>query len=285
MALPALARASERILQILIGLAFFCMVAGLCSVGVQWYREAAARSQTQCKLKMMCLGIHGKVSPSDDPMPPSMGRYPVNGPRGSLFFHILPYLECDRIYADYKNNYDALETEVVTYKIFCAPTDPTNPGKNTTLTSYASNTAVFGFTDGGSTRLSKMREGLGSSNAILFMERYAVVGSAGTRHTWPGLGERDNYLYSPDDSLDPAKIGSPQFDKAADDACNKVPHAFNRVCLSVGMADGSARSSDYARRDTHVHLWRRQNGDRLGLGVQLRRTAGESARAGGMVGE
>jgi hypothetical protein len=48
-----------------------------------------------------------------------------------------------------------------------APLDRTNPGKNTTLTSYASNAALFGLQDGGSARYPKDFNKRGTSNAVI----------------------------------------------------------------------------------------------------------------------
>ena len=91
-------------------------------------------------------------------------------------------------------------------------------------------------------RLSTLTANRGTENYVMFMERFAVVGASGTRHTWPSLGERGNYLYSPEEANDPAKIELPQFNTAPVDACNGVPHAFTGKVLQVGLADGSART-------------------------------------------
>ena len=81
------------------------------------------------------------------------------------------------------------------------------------------------------------------------MERFAVVGAAGTRHTWNGLGAQENYLYTPAVAVKPENIAAPQFGLSPSEARNDAPHAFQPQRFHVAMADGSYRTltSDVAR--------------------------------------
>src|SRR5262249_31321147 len=151
--------------------------------------------QSTNNLKQMGIAIQGIADCQKGVIPPSVGTFPSEqGVYASLFFNMLPWIECDTTYSEYRNNQDALETDVVTWHTYRACLDPTNAGTKTTLTSYASNAAIFGLTDGGTTRLPKDFAGRGTANYVLFMERYGVVGPNGTRHTWPAQSDQGNYL-------------------------------------------------------------------------------------------
>ena len=230
-------------------------------------REAAARSESQNKLKQMGLGLHGMVSASDAPMPPASGMYPLGGPNGTIFFHILPYLEQETVYRTYLANPVAGPIgAVVTIKTYCAPADPTNPGINTNLTSYAANAWLFGSNAGtanapasGTARLSTLTNSKGMSNTVMFMERYARPGyeaSGFIGHTWADNGRsapnNHPWVYLPQFTtpttplpLNTSKVEGPVFGVEAADitaALDGTAHAFNGRTLQVGLADGSAKT-------------------------------------------
>jgi hypothetical protein len=231
-----------------------------CKEATEKVRESAARSQSSNNLKQMGIAIHTIATTMNGLVPPSAGTFRnwsdlergdekaavKPGPNSTIFFHILPAIEEDKIYRLHQANPGGIPDSTAV-RPYCAPLDPTNPGANTALTSYASNAAVFGLKDGGSTRFPAAFNMKGMSNTILFMERYAVA--SGTRHTWFGRADQENYLYPPAAGEPapvnvglPANLPPPQFGVAPEAARNDTAHAFGGSVLLVGLGDGSSRT-------------------------------------------
>jgi hypothetical protein len=149
-------------------------------------------SQSINNLKQLGMAVHEIADRCNGTLPPSVGIFPAGGTiKGTLFFHMLSDVEQDNIYVRHKGS-PADCTETV--KTYCAALDPTNPG-NQNLTSYASNAAVFGLGDGDRTiRHTDAFKQKGASNTILFMERYAVVGPEGVRHTCGAASEIERLI-------------------------------------------------------------------------------------------
>jgi hypothetical protein len=251
-----------RRIDLFVAVVSLAIVIPACNSGVDRVREAAARSQSSNNLKMMCIGMQSIASRNQGLLPPSAGVFD-SPPRGrvdsTIFFHMLPDIEQDNVYnAHWREPSNVPAT--TTIKTFCAPLDPSNPGVNTNLTSYASNAAVFGLKDGGSTRFPAAFNEKGTANSILFMERFAVA--SGTRHTWYGRDDLENYLYPPaagapaiTNARDAAKIPAPQFGVAPDAARNDTAHAFSSNVLLVAMADGSIRNITTAVSQGNPSAW------------------------------
>jgi hypothetical protein len=247
------ARSAQIRTLVTIGVVIIVLViaVGLLMTAIQKMSVAARRSSSKNNLKQMGIAIGGLITRTDGLFPPSVGIFPKtdalhvhgkDGPNSTLFFHILSDLECNTLYSTHKDNPDAITPEEGHIRAYCAPIDSTNPG-NDLLTSYASNAAVFGLTDGGTTRYPEKFKKRSTSNIVLFMERFAVVGPEGTRHTWNGRGQLVCYLYPPtDDGPTPDEAVVPQFSVAAKDARNDAPHSFTVTTFQVGLADGSART-------------------------------------------
>src|SRR5262249_43758816 len=165
----------------------------------------AARTQSTNNLKQMGLAMHGIASRTEGLLPPSFGVFPqgatiqgTNNPFNfSIFVHMLTDIEQDNVYRAIQGGGAAgTAAQNATIKTFVAPLDSTNPG-NSNVTSYASNAAVFGITGGGSTRFPAQFNTKGTSNTVLFMERFAVTSVASTpRHTWATAGFYFNSVYN-----------------------------------------------------------------------------------------
>jgi hypothetical protein len=249
-----------RRIDLVVAVVSLALLIPACKEATDKVRSAAANSQSRNNLKQMAIAMHGIASRRNGLLPPSAGTFPgwrdldggeekgpmQRGPHASIFVHMLPDIEQDNMYNLYLAGPDRIP-DTSTIQTFCAPHDVTNPGVNTALTSYASNAAVFGLKDGGSTRFPAAFAMKGTSNTILFVERYAVA--SGMRHTWFGRADCENYLYppaagepAPVQPGQPANLPPPQFGVAPEAARNDTAHAFNPSAVQVALADGSART-------------------------------------------
>ncbi len=139
-------------------------------------------------------------------------------------------------------------------KTYCAPLDASNPGTSATigLTSYASNAAVFGVSDGGTARYPAQFNAKGTSNTVIFFERFASTGTPtpNTIHYWRTANANvlnlppTNYVYAPYISGF-MRIPDPTFGltfNSVPAARDATAHAFTSSSFQAGLADGSARS-------------------------------------------
>ncbi|MFO0880846.1 MAG: DUF1559 domain-containing protein [Gemmataceae bacterium] len=190
-------RRGFTLIELLVVIAIIAILIGLLLPAVQKVREAAARMQSQNNLKQLGLGMHNFQS-TNDRLPPMFGNLTPGTAGyggGSVFYHLLPYLEQENLY---KLGVDASRSLPV--KILQAPLDRTytNGGvyqlptgaqtqgstsfptlypiwastANTAwgMSSYSANWQVFGDVPA---NLTKMSDGL--SNTFVFGEKYASM--------------------------------------------------------------------------------------------------------------
>src|SRR5689334_13940481 len=184
------------LIELLVVIAIIAILIGLLLPAVQKVREAAARTQSQNNLKQLGLALHNFMG-ANTKSPPMFGV--VNGgsgPGGSIFYHLLPYLEQDALYRlgpDAARSYPLkvlqhpADRTMTADGVFDLPTaapswasssGTANPypawanQANTKwgLSSYSANWQVF--QDQGAT-FAKITDGL--SNTIVFNEKYAVA--------------------------------------------------------------------------------------------------------------
>jgi hypothetical protein len=197
----------------------------------------------------MALALHNAAENNEGRMPPSLNYgYPQDVARsGTLFYHLLPYLEQDNVY-----NNKAFEAVI---KSFCAPADTTQDA-TLPLTSYASNFLVFG-TKGAQLGTAEDKNTTfknGTSNTVILMERFARNGEPPIHHYWaggsksPGDAASSTILDTALTATDGSQGEGPgngfgfQAKPSYDKVDNTVPQGMSTGGLQVAMADGSVRT-------------------------------------------
>jgi prepilin-type N-terminal cleavage/methylation domain-containing protein len=183
------------LIELLVVIAIIAVLIGLLLPAVQKVREAGARMQSRNNLKQQALAVRSFES-AHDITPPMFGQVKNGGASGSIYYHLLPYLEQNALYDLGPDGSRSYPLKVLQHPadrtmtgngVFDLPTGAprwdassgtTNPypawtnSANTRwgLSSYSANWQVFG--DQGA-RLAKIQDGL--SNTIIFNEKYAVA--------------------------------------------------------------------------------------------------------------
>jgi prepilin-type N-terminal cleavage/methylation domain-containing protein len=282
-------RPGFTLIELLVVVAIIAVLIGLLMPAVQKVREAAARMQCANNLKQIALACHN-ANDTNGKMPPLVGTYlnPIVGTPNTIHFWLLPYVEQDNLYKSAANGQDfdpanlpvgpdnAAATACV--RTYICPSDPstdttghTANGINLSLgggpearpgaTSYAANAQVFADyfnpttclpgTGQGSARLAATFPD-GTSNTILFAEKYAQCGGTGSgdsggsfwyRNNFPSaygpyfqaLVAGPNYLFQvqPNPYTDPTRC---------DFMLASTPHTSG---ILVALGDGSTRVVSY----------------------------------------
>ncbi len=258
-ALPSPQRRGFTLIELLVVIAIIAILIGLLLPAVQKVREAAARSQSANNLKQMSLALHNIASANDGKLPPSYGYFPVggdwinNGAEGSMYFHLLNYVEQDNMWKSaatgnnghlgYQLSWAGKPRFVKTY---AAPADSTNDNTKD-FSSYRTNLLAFADPPGSNSwsgpRLPASFAD-GTSNTVAFAEGYGKIPN--TNNPWYGTmdngscpnGGRCNgssYLATPSTNP-PFTIDRPQT------ALWDRPNSFNGISIQVGLVDGSVRA-------------------------------------------
>jgi prepilin-type N-terminal cleavage/methylation domain-containing protein len=241
------------LIELLVVIAIIAILIGLLLPAVQKVREAAARSQSSNNLKQMTLAMHNAASNFDSRMPPGgYGNYPSpnsywfnGGATGTLFFHILPYIERQNEYnrGAWGNGYWSNQIpNNLPIKTFFAPldssSDPSQPYASYRVNANAYPGGSNGWTSfyGTGPRLSGGFPD-GTSNTMAIMEGYGLTGSWGW-HYWNTYQAGVDY-YSFPWSNPPFYINrTPQSIGWNDNTAT----AFSAGGLQVSMSDGSVRT-------------------------------------------
>ena len=234
-------RRGFTLIELLVVIAIMAVLIGLLLPAVQKVRESAARTESSNNMHQMVMAIHSLCSVNNDTLPPAIGTYSAVTSKASVFYHILPGIEQSNLYQTYLTNPDKGVPMAQGVKTFYAPLDASNPGTDS-HTSYSANAAVLGNTDGGSVRLTTLTAGKGTTQTILFMERFASTGTAAAQnHHWQHANVNGCNLYlanlaTTTNFPDPIFGATPQ--TVTVDA---TAHAFSSAGVQVVMADASSR--------------------------------------------
>jgi prepilin-type N-terminal cleavage/methylation domain-containing protein len=194
------------LIELLVVIAIIAILIGLLLPAVQKVREAAARMQCSNNIKQISLATVNCADTHQGLIPPSIGNYPNQNPsqnngQGSVFFHILPYIEGGNLYnATYYPSAQATQLggpgamdsrnggfpgysgwnvrSFANPKTYTCPSDPTYPSSWTTFeTSYGYNGNVFTVAypwNWGSTHRFPAYISDGTSQTIFFTDKEAT---------------------------------------------------------------------------------------------------------------
>jgi prepilin-type N-terminal cleavage/methylation domain-containing protein len=280
------ARRGFTLVELLVVIAIIGILVALLLPAVQTAREAARRTQCKNHLKQIALSMH-TLHDAHNVLPPmvapsSSTRISLRGPYFdatgfTVFNWLLPYIEQGSLYESSQRNVNTRTDGLTMYQhvisIYRCPSEFTTNGKGWGLTTngradlwatsnYTANYFIFGDPNAsdtlgrreGANSLSVMKDG--TSNTIVFTERYGTCGTSGDRNagtTYGNLWSDSNSVWRPvfcinQYSQEPSVAGyapclkfqdAPDWVSGCESRRAQSPHPGGIHC---GLGDGSVRT-------------------------------------------
>ena len=232
-------RPAFTMIELLVILGILVFVLGMLYPAIRQVQRAASRTQSINNLKELAIGLY-VCNDNYKKLPPVVGSFPNKDEKpGTLFFHLLPFIERQNIYQKADGDVTKNATYGIVIPTFLNRKDKSAPPGNRyknwlATTSYAANWMVFGNTDGGTARIPASFPD-GTSNTIVFTERYQMCN--GNPCAW---GYSSLYYWAPMF----AYYSKGKFQNAPKQGdCNPaLPQAIDPAGIQVAIADGSART-------------------------------------------
>lgn len=256
------------------------ILASLLVEGMARVRDAAARTQTVNNLKQTSLSLHSfndvykRLPPATGWMGPAETIKPKLARIGTVFIHIIPYMESSTVYKDIlQSDGDILHTDPPLLPFFLCPNDPTL-GREKGASNFAANLRAFttaGINSKFDAAINSNKWGFpfgeakipdtfadGTSNTIAFTTIYSVCQPGTVTTFFTSAKESPSPFFGMDAPRLPA---SPEnqagqiFQLRPDPVdCNTrwTPQAFSRRGILVGLFDGSVAQ---IRPDITPEIW------------------------------
>jgi hypothetical protein len=230
---PVCRRRGLTPIQLIVLLAVLLILFGLLVPVIQRIRSAASQAQSENNLRQCALAIHN-VHDAFKGMPPVVGQFANKS--GSLHFFILPYIEQNQLYNNAQNAVWDNDVWSNRIDVYVDPRDPTAPVGDVYqswlgTTNYPGNWMVFKDGKGGTT-FAQIPDG--TSNTLMFAQRYQVCNGAPTAWGYPSL-----YTWAPMFAYYNQSV--PQRLSSASDCDATRPQAIAGVLLTA-FCDGSSRN-------------------------------------------
>ncbi len=268
------------LIELLVVIAIIAILIALLLPAVQKVREAANRAQCQNNLKQITLATINCADSNRTVMPSGICHYPSGNWNttdnfGSIFFHILPYLEQtnfwktgytppfqdDHVWNGGSTTWNSNIYSGPTPAVYVCPSDPTNLHGNSGYSgwgvgSYAYNHQLFSWDQGGSS-LPRYPVSIpdGTSNTIFFTERIAV-NTANPGSWWYGgntwwewapkfagdiTGPSSLFLSQPTIQYCDSNFTNSQITGVWSSICQWVPTSPHTAGINAALGDGSVR--------------------------------------------
>jgi prepilin-type processing-associated H-X9-DG protein len=250
--------AGLTLFELLVILALLVLLFGLLLPAVLRVRQAASRIQCSNNLKQITLATINAADTYQGRLPPLAGYFPADPAgavvppsdgHGTLFFHILPFIEQENLYKSgfdpQGKLYSAWTGEVYSKLVPTYLCNADTSGGETHLhdgwlatSGYAGNFQVFG-NPGANTMDGKGRYPAsiqdGTSNTIFFAERHQVCG--GVPNAWAYDGESSSWVPA-FAHASAEKFQAMPSEGQCDPSRAQSPHAGG---INVALGDGSVR--------------------------------------------